>query len=110
VLARREGAGLHDEILAACRQAGFTPKLGQAPSVISTIVRYVESGAGIGIVPECLAETDLSKRWNAVRLTPAQTIPLVMVWKEQHQDPPAAAFHDLVTSWIRQGILWRSES
>jgi DNA-binding transcriptional LysR family regulator len=110
VLARREGAGLHDEILAACRQAGFTPQIGHTPSVISTIVRYVESGAGIGIVPQCLAETDLSKRWNAVRLTPQQSIPLVMVWKELQQDPPAAAFHDLVASWVRQGILWRAES
>ena len=110
VLARREGAGLHDEILAACRQAGFTPKIGHAPSLISTILRYVESGSGIGIVPECLAETDQSARWIAVRLTPSRTIPLVLVWKNEREEPPAAAFRALVSEWIRDGKLWRSAS
>ena len=109
LLARREGAGLYDEILATCRQSGFTPKIGQAPSLISTILRYVESGSGIGIVPECLAETDPSKRWTAVQLTPARTIPLVLVWKKEGEEPPAAAFRALVSEWIRDGKLWRAE-
>ncbi|HAB18502.1 MAG TPA: LysR family transcriptional regulator, partial [Verrucomicrobiales bacterium] len=109
ILARREGAGLHDEILAACRKAGFVPKLGHTPSLISTILRYVESGAGIGVIPECLAETEKSDRWRAVQLTPPQTIPLVMVWPGEHQEPPAIAFRELVAEWIRNGRLWRSD-
>jgi DNA-binding transcriptional LysR family regulator len=109
VLARREGAGLHDEILGACRAAGFTQRIGHTPSVISTILRYVESGAGIGIIPECLAETDKSMRWSAVRLAPALTIPLVMVWKGEREDPPAAAFRALVAEWVRNGKLWCKE-
>ena len=110
VLARREGAGLHDEILVACHRAGFTPKLGHTPSLISTILRYVESGAGIGVVPESLAATDQSEGWNAVRLTPVQTIPLVMVWKEGRPEAPATAFRELVAAWVRDGKLWRSGS
>jgi len=109
VLARREGAGLHDEILAACRHAGFTPKIAHTPSLISTVLRLVESGAGIGIIPECLAETDKSARWNAVRLTPPQTIPLVLVWTGEREEPPAAAFRELVNDWLRNGKLWESE-
>jgi DNA-binding transcriptional LysR family regulator len=110
VLARREGAGLHDAILGACREAGFTPKIGHTPSLISTVLRFVESGAGIGIVPECLAETDKSMRWSAVRLTPLQTIPLVLVWTGERQEPPTIAFRALVADWLRSGRLWRSES
>ncbi len=110
LLARREGAGLHDEIVAACRQAGFAPKIGHTPSVISTVLRYVESGAGLGIIPECLAETDASGRWTAVRLTPPQTIPLVLVWHGERRTPPAAAFRELVAEWIRSGELWGPES
>ncbi len=106
ILARREGAGLYDEILAACREAGFTPKIAHAPSLIGTILRYVESGSGIGLVPECLAETDQSARWTAVRLTPARTIPLVMVWKKEREEPPAAAFRALVSEWVRDKKLW----
>ncbi|MHA3771657.1 LysR family transcriptional regulator [Verrucomicrobiota bacterium sgz303538] len=106
VLARREGAGLHDEILAACRQAGFSPKLGHTPSLIGTVLRYVESGAGIGIVPECLGESEISQRWKPLRLTPAQSVPLVMVWKDESQEPPAIAFRNLLAEWLRDGKLW----
>lgn len=107
VLARREGAGLHDEILAACHGAGFTPRISHTPSVISTVLRFVESGAGIGIVPECLAETDQSLRWSAVPLTPRRTIPLVLVWKREHEEEPSVrAFCLLVAEWTKAGRLW----
>ncbi len=109
LLARRESAGLHDEILATCRRNGFAPKIAHAPSLIGTILRYVESGAGVGIIPECLTETDPSKRWQAVRLNPPQTIPLVMVWRDIDLEPPAAAFCELVAEWTRANVLWRDE-
>lgn len=110
MLARREGAGLHDEILAACHDAGFTPRIGHAPSLISTVLRFVESGAGVGIVPECLAETDKSLRWVGIRLLPSRTIPLVLVWTGEREEPPTAAFRALVADWLQMGRLWRSES
>jgi DNA-binding transcriptional LysR family regulator len=106
VLARREGGGLHDEILAACRQAGFTPKLGHTPSLIGTVLRYVESGVGIGVVPECLGESDRSGRWHPVPLLPAQTIPLVLVWKGPREEPPSLAFRALMAEWLQSGRLW----
>lgn len=109
LLARREGAGLHDEILAACRKAGFTPRFGHTPSLIGTVLRFVESGTGIGIVPECLAETDKSKRWFPVRLTPPHTIPLVLVWAGDRSDPPVTAFRHLVEELLRNGELWRPD-
>ncbi len=109
VLARREGAGLHDEILAACRTAGFAPRLAHTPSVISTVLRYVEAGAGIGVVPECVAELGPAPRMAAVPLRPAQSIPLVLVWPDEREEPPAAAFRGLVAEWLRSGRLWRDE-
>ncbi|MFO1501035.1 MAG: LysR family transcriptional regulator [Verrucomicrobiota bacterium] len=108
LLARREGAGLHDEILGACRRGGFTPRISHAPSLISTVLRFVESGAGIGIVPECLGETHPSARWSALRLTPACTIPLVLVWTGAPEEPATLAFRSLVLEWLQGGKLWRS--
>ena len=52
VLARREGMGLHDAVIAGCRQAGVTPRLAHTPSLIGTVMSYVEAGAGIGVVTE----------------------------------------------------------
>ena len=55
VLARREGMGLHDAVIAGCRQAGVTPRIAHTPSLIGTVMSYVEAGAGIGVVTESCA-------------------------------------------------------
>ena len=110
ILARREGGGLHDEILAGCRSAGFTPRLTHTPSVISTVLRYVEAGTGIGIVPESLAEQDATSRWTKAPLTPHLAVPLVMVWKEAHEEPPVTAFRQLIGEWLKAGKLWKTSS
>lgn len=99
ILARREGAGSYDAILAACARAGFTPTLAHTPSVIGTILRYVEAGSGIGIVPESVIPE--SAEVKLVPLTPVQTIPLVMVWSREGDDPPVTAFREIVTEWLR---------
>src|SRR4051812_12949754 len=52
ILSRREGVGLYDEIMDAARQARFTPKLAYTPSLMSTVLSYVESGAGIGVMSD----------------------------------------------------------
>jgi DNA-binding transcriptional LysR family regulator len=104
LLARREGAGSHDSILAACQEAGFTPRLTHTPSLIGTILQYVEAGAGIGIVPESVLPLDPSLR--LLPLTPRHTIPLVMVWSKDGDDPPVIAFRDLVQDWLKTNLLW----
>jgi len=106
VLARREGAGLHDEILAGCRTAGFMPRILHTPSLISTVLRYVEAGSGIGIVTESIAESDHSPARVSLPLMPALTVPLVMVWKEDRTPPPVTAFRELITDWGQAGQLF----
>ncbi len=108
LLARREGAGSHDAILAACQQAGFTPRLAHTPSLIGTIQQYVEAGAGIGIVPESVRPAAPSLR--LLPLKPRHTIPLVMVWAKDGDDAPVAAFRDLVRDWLKSGELWAEAS
>ena len=106
VLARREGAGLHDEILGGCRQAGFTPRIIHTPSLIGTVLQYVEAGTGLGIVPQSLGELGPDRRWAQVPLTPVLSAPLVMVWKGENEEPPAEAFRKLVIEWLASGRLW----
>jgi len=107
VLARREGAGLHDEIMDGFRRAGVTPRLAHTPSLIGTVLRYVEAGGGIGIVPQSLGETDPTRRWTQVPLTPTLSVPLVMVWKSEQEEPAVVAFRKLVAEWRTSGELWR---
>jgi DNA-binding transcriptional LysR family regulator len=105
VLARREGVGSHDGILAACRAAGFAPRLAFTPSLIDTVLSYVEAGAGVGIVPESVGTPDVPLCF--VPLTPPVTIPLVLAWSEDEDPPPVRRFRELVIDWQKAGRLWR---
>jgi LysR family transcriptional regulator, benzoate and cis,cis-muconate-responsive activator of ben and cat genes len=106
ILARREGVSLHDEVLAGCRKAGFTPRIAQTPSLIGTVLSYVEAGAGIGIVTDSVALNHEGAALKRINLQPQQTVPLVMVWPEQESDPPMRAFRELVKEWIKAKKLW----
>ncbi|WP_368415134.1 LysR substrate-binding domain-containing protein [Falsiroseomonas sp.] len=48
---RRSGPGLYDAILAACREAGFTPTLVQEAPRLPATLSLVASGLGTSIVP-----------------------------------------------------------
>ena len=107
ILSRREGVGLHDAVLAACRRARFTPKLAHTPSLISTVLSYVEAGAGIGIISDSVASLGQGRPLCFRPLSPSHTVDLVMVWSVQNDSPAAAAFRNLVLDWQHTGGLWK---
>lgn len=106
VLARREGMGLHDAILAACRQAGFAPRLAQTPSLVGTVLSYAEAGTGLGVVTDSVVPS--SGPLAFVPLVPAVTVPLVLVWNEDEDSPPARRFRELLLEWRSDGRLWKA--
>jgi DNA-binding transcriptional LysR family regulator len=106
VLARREGVGLHDEILAACRAAGFTPRIAYSPSLMGTVLSYVEAGAGVGIATDSVAAASTSPALKYLSVTPERTVPLVLVWNPEEDPAPVQAFRDLVVEWQGTGKLW----
>ena len=103
VLARREGAGSHDTILTACQEAGFSPRIVHTPSVIGTVLQYVEAGAGIGLVPASVLPA--SPLVLSLPLEPCRGVPLVMVWADEGEDPAVNAFRDLVRQWLSEGRI-----
>lgn len=108
VLARREGMGLHDAVMAGCRQAGVTPRLAHTPSLIGTVMSYVEAGAGIGVVTESVVTPSPALRF--VLLKPVQCVPLVFVWQEDEDSPPVQRFRELLLEWKASGRLWHGTS
>jgi DNA-binding transcriptional LysR family regulator len=105
LLARREGASLHDTVLMACRQAGFMPKLAHTPSLIGTVLAYTQAEAGLGIVTDSIITQPSPLRF--VPLTPAHTVPLVLVWSEDADTPPVQRFRELMQQWKQLGKLWQ---
>lgn len=107
VLARREGVGLHDEILAACRAAGFTPHIAHSPSLMGTVLSYVEAGAGLGIATDSVGAANSSEHLRYLPVNPERTVPLVMVWNPEDDLPPVQAFRHLLNDWLERGLLWQ---
>ncbi len=105
VLARREGMSLHDAVIAGCRRAGVTPRLAHTPSLIGTVMGYVEAGAGIGVVTESVVPQSAGLRF--VLLKPEQRVPLVLVWQEDEDTPPVQRFRELLIEWKNAGKLGR---
>jgi len=108
VLARREGMGLHDAVIAGCRQAGVIPRLAHTPSLIGTVMTYVEAGAGLGVVTESVASPIPALKF--VLLKPLQHVPLVFVWQEDRDSPPVQRFRELLLDWKKAGRLWSQEA
>lgn len=54
VLIGPPGTGLHDETVAGCRAAGFTPRIGQQAPRITSALGLVAAGLGVALVPESL--------------------------------------------------------
>lgn len=104
VLARREGTGLYDAVIAGCRRVGVTPRLAHMPSLIGTVISYVEAGAGIGVVTESVLPESSGLKF--VLLQPVQRVPLVFVWQEHEDTPPVQRFRELLLEWKKQGKLW----
>ncbi|MGH7988545.1 MAG: LysR family substrate-binding domain-containing protein, partial [Candidatus Binataceae bacterium] len=51
LMPRHAAPGLHDQIHAVCRRAGFTPTVTQEAVQMQTIISLVSAGLGIAIVP-----------------------------------------------------------
>lgn len=45
------GSVLHAQVLMACHEAGFTPRVTQEAAYVPTIMSLIQSGLGVGLVP-----------------------------------------------------------
>lgn len=107
LLARREGVGLYEAILDACRQARFVPKLAHTPSLVDTVLSYVEAGAGLGVISDSVSSLGAGRPVVFRPLAPAHTVDLVMVWSDRNDAPPSVAFRQLIQEWNESGKLWK---
>ncbi|MBN3857279.1 LysR family transcriptional regulator [Paraburkholderia sp. Ac-20340] len=53
------GATLHDEIVRACAETGFSPRLAQPAPQVSSVVNLVAAGLGVSIVPAAIAQVQV---------------------------------------------------
>jgi DNA-binding transcriptional LysR family regulator len=56
---RESGTAVYDQIIALCREAGFTPRITQEAREAPTIVGLVAAGLGVALVPACLRSINI---------------------------------------------------
>ncbi len=56
LFSREVGSGLYDEIISACQRAGFSPRIEQQASQVTSIVNLVAAGMGVSLVPASMRQ------------------------------------------------------
>jgi DNA-binding transcriptional LysR family regulator len=94
---RPGGPGLYDTIIAACKSAGFSPRVGQeAPRIISTL-NLVAAGIGVSIVPASLQRLQMDGIvYRKLEDTPQLTAPLILASRNGENAAAVQRFLDLV--------------
>ncbi|MBR0959133.1 LysR family transcriptional regulator [Bradyrhizobium japonicum] len=95
------GTGLHDETIAACHRAAFTPRLGQPAPRITSALGLVAAGLGIALVPSTMQ----SARMKGVTYLPLADASakafLGLAWRRDDPSPVLKKFLSLVRAMAK---------
>jgi DNA-binding transcriptional LysR family regulator len=93
-LPRHISSDYHDQVVACCRQAGFSPMVTNTADSIVSQPAMVACDIGVAIVPDSAAEhgLNLHGRVRFVRIKKPTTIELAALWVEDTTNPAVAAF------------------
>ena len=94
---RPTGPGLYDSIIAACRNAGFSPRIGQeAPQLMSTL-SLVAAGLGISLIPASMARLETNGiAYRHLLPSVGLTAPLQLAYRAQAPSGALQRFIDTV--------------
>ena len=89
ILVRRPGApGIYQNLILACRAAGFEPLVVAEVAHMLTNINLVAAGAGISVVPASMREINLRQvGYCRLRATSRLTAPLTLAWLADNQPP-----------------------
>jgi len=91
------GSGLYDTILAACQQAGFTPRIAQEAPQMASVISLVAAGFGISLVPASMRHVHT----EGVRFLPLRgPAPRALLDLAYRRHSPSQAARNAVTVMI----------
>ncbi|MDF0730773.1 LysR substrate-binding domain-containing protein [Pseudomonas entomophila] len=95
ILVRRPGApGMYANLLQACRNAGFEPKVAFEVERMLTNVSLVAAGAGVSVVPTSMRGFhEHSVAYRPIRdAKPRLAAPITLLCRQEHQSPQTLNF------------------
>jgi DNA-binding transcriptional LysR family regulator len=96
------GTGLHDETLAACREAGFVPRLGQPTPRITSTLGLIAVGLGIALVPSTMQSVRIAGVVYRRLRDVAPKAFLGLAWRGDDPSPALKQFIKVVRGAARQ--------
>ena len=111
---RPVGQGLREQIVAACRRAGFSPIMGRhAPPQMSSVLTLVAAGLGVSVVPasmgHLLSGSVVCRPIHGARVPRA---PVALAYRKSSRSAAVAAFVDfalrhagaIAPAWPRKSV------
>ena len=99
---RPAGPGLYDAIVAACRDAGFTPLIAQEAPRLPSTLSLVAAGLGISIVPASMQRIAMAGVvFRPLRDCPGLSAPLSLALRRTASSATAARFRETVHALAR---------
>jgi DNA-binding transcriptional LysR family regulator len=97
-IARSTSASLHDQMIAVCHEAGFSPRIVQEASELFTMLMLVRAGLGVALVPRsATTRTPSDVRFRPLT-TPTATWNIGLAWPRARATEPAlASFLDVAS-------------
>jgi DNA-binding transcriptional LysR family regulator len=92
------GTALHDETVAACRAAGFVPRLGQPAPRITSTLGLIAAGLGIALVPTTMQSVRMAGIVYRRIQGAAPKAFLGLAWRRGDPSPVLKQFLNLVRS------------
>ena len=94
ILVRRPGApGMYGDLLAACRRAGFDPRIAAEVGNMFVNTMLVAAGVGVSVVPASMAQSFANEvAYVPIRGAPELVAPVTLVWREEESNPAALEF------------------
>ena len=86
------GPGLHDNVVSACHEAGFSPRLGQEASQIASIIPLVAAGFGVAVVPRSVGSIQSEGTIYRTMAGTAPRAPIALASRTDDRSPLVAAF------------------
>ncbi|XVS63328.1 LysR family transcriptional regulator [Actinosynnema sp. CA-299493] len=99
----RPGYDLRETTLAACRQAGFEPRFAVEGGEMDAVLRFVEVGLGVAIVPSTVLAT---RSLHGTALTPATTRTVALAHRTDVAPTSAGrAFQSVLLAFLREAEM-----
>jgi len=94
--ARDAGAGIHDQVISLCRNAGFSPRIVQEAGESSTLIGLVAAGLGVCVLPASCSHIQVAGACFVALSDRGATSEVQLAWRREAAPPLLRQFTALL--------------